>query len=60
MSIKRDIEAEVLTINQKAYLESILKWFGMSYYKPVSTPIVAGKKFEKLADEENAVNTRDY
>ncbi len=47
MSIKRDREAKVLTINQKAYLESILNRFGMSDYKPVSTPMEAGKKFEK-------------
>ncbi len=60
MSIKRDIEAKVLTINQNAYLESILKWFGISDCKPFSTPMEAGKKFEKLADEENAVNTRNY
>ena len=60
MSIKRDRAARVLTINQKAYLENVLKRFGMYDCKAVSTPMEAGKRFERLADGENALDTREY
>ena len=46
MSIKRDREARVLYINQKAYLEGILKRFGMFDCKSVFTPMKAGKRFD--------------
>ena len=43
MLIKRDREARVLYISQKAYLENILKRFGMRESKSVSTPLEVGK-----------------
>ena len=60
MSIKRDRDAKVLTIDQKAYLESVLTRFGMSECKPVSMPMEAGKRFEKLDNNEHPVNIREY
>ena len=60
MSIKRDRAARVLTINQKAYLQDMLKRFAMSDCRPVLTPMEAGKRFERLADGQNTVNTREY
>ena len=60
MSIKRVRDTKVLTRDQKAYLESVLKRCGMSECKPVSTPIEAGKRFEKLDDNEDPVNIREY
>ena len=56
MSIKTDRDANALTIDQKAYLESVLKRFGISECEPVTTPIEAGKRFEKLDDNEDPVN----
>ena len=60
MSIKRDRAARVLTINQMAYRENMLKRFGMYECKAVSTPMEAKKRFERLADGENTVDTRQY
>ena len=60
MSIKRDRKAKVLMINQKVYLENVLKKFGMQDCKPVSTPMEASMRYEKLADEEKPLNIREY
>ena len=60
MSIKRDRSTKILMINQKTYLEDILKRFGMYDSKPVSTPMEAGKKYEKLLTEEESVNLKEY
>eukprot|EP00794_Sanderia_malayensis_P007838 gene7838-biopygen6374 len=60
MSIKRNREAKILTIDQKSYLETVLKKFQMFDCKPVATPLEAGKKFEKLPDGEESVNKQDY
>ena len=60
MSIKRDREAKVLTISQKSYLENILKKFQMFDCKPVATPLEPGRRFEKLSDDEESVNKREY
>ena len=53
MSITRDRASRILTINQRAYLENILKRYQMFECKPVSTPMEIGKRFEKLKDGEN-------
>ena len=50
----------MLMINQKAFLKSMLKRFGMHECRPVSTPMEVRKKFERLADEENTVDKRKY
>jgi len=60
ISIKRDREEKVLTIDQKAYLEGVLKRFKMSDCKPVSTPLEAGKRFEKIEDGEETVDAKEY
>ena len=60
MSIKRDRNAKVLMISQKTYLENVLKRFGMQDCKPVSTPMESTARYEKLADDEKPVNTREY
>ena len=60
MSIKRDRNQGTLTIDQKAYLESVLRRFGMADCKPVSTPMEAGKSFQKLQDDDDPINIREY
>ncbi|XP_065064749.1 uncharacterized protein LOC135690977 [Rhopilema esculentum] len=60
MFIKRNIDLKTLTINQRAYLENLLKRFNMFDCKPVSTPIEVEKKFEKMKDGEKSANARDY
>ena len=60
MSVKRDNEAKVLSINQKAYLENVLQWFGMYDCKLVPTPIEPGKKHDKLPDDQDPVDIQRY
>lgn len=58
MTIKRDRSAKVMMIHQKAYLEAVLKKFGMHHRKPISTPMDPNAKFEKLADNEKKSKQR--
>ena len=52
MSIKRDRASKILKINQRAYLENVLKRFHMVDCKSVSTTMKVGKKFERLKMEK--------
>ena len=60
MSIKRDREEGILRIDQKAYLQSVLKRFGMDECKPVSSPMETGKVFEKAPKDTQPINLKDY
>ena len=60
MPIKRNRRLGTLMIDQKAYLDSVLRRFGMADSKTVSTPMEAGKSFEKLKDDDDPVNLREY
>jgi len=60
MCIKRNMNLKVLTIDQTAYLESVLKRFRMEDCQPVSTPMETGKKFEKLDDGEEPIDVTNY
>ena len=60
MTIKRDRANRTLSIDQHQYLKCVLARFGMSQCKPVATPLEPGKKFEKLPDDEEPVNLREF
>ena len=60
MLIQHDKEAKVLTISQKAYLEDVLKCFGMFDCKPISTLMEANKKLNKLTDDQEPVDVQRY
>ena len=60
MSIKRNRKDGVLTINQSAYLRSVLERFGMADCNPVSTPIEPGKHYERTPDNEEGFETREF
>ena len=60
MSIKRNRDAGLLSINQNEYLANILKEFGMINCKSISTQMELGKKFAKLEDNESPLNTKHY
>ena len=47
IEIHRDRRNEILALSQKAYLEKILKKYGMHKSKPTPTPIVKGDSFGK-------------
>ena len=60
LSSKQNRKQGVLTINQGACLTSALKRFGMSDCKPVATPTEPGKRFNKIAGDEDPVNITEY
>lgn len=60
MSIKRDRANKILTIDQKLYLEGVLKRFGMANCNPVSTPMENGKRFQALANDDGGVDINEY
>jgi len=47
IEIHRDRRNEILALSQKAYLEKILKKYGMLMSKPTPAPIVKGDSFGK-------------
>ena len=60
ISIKQHKKQGVLAINQRAYLTSIRKRFGISDCKPVAKPVEPGKRFNKTADNEDPINITKY
>ena len=48
MSVNVDRDKKTVTLNQRQYIEQILKRFNMFDCKPVSTPLEAGIKLEKV------------
>ena len=60
MSIKRNRNKGVLTIDQSAYLQSVLERFGMADCNPVSTPMEPGKHYEETPDDEEGFKTREF
>ena len=59
MSVKRNRNLKILTIDQRVYLENVLKRFGMQSCKPIATPLEPGKKFEALGDDD-PVDVTEY
>ena len=60
MTIERERDKKILNINQKSYLESVLKRFGMADSKPVTTSLEQGKKHEKQPDGSEPVRAKEY
>ena len=60
MRIIRDRERRILTIDQALYLEDVLRRFGMQDCKPMSTPLETGKRFQKLDDDADTVDVKEY
>jgi hypothetical protein len=58
MEVKRDRARKIITISQKAYLESVLTRFGMNECNPVSTPLETGKRFERLSEGDETVDIK--
>lgn len=47
MHIERDVDGRIMRIDQQAYLNGLLKRFGMDECRPVSTPIECHLKLQK-------------
>ena len=61
MKISRNREKGILSIDQRAYLEAVLRKFGMQDCKPTYTPVDSGAKFTSLCDQdEESVDVRLY
>ena len=60
MRVKRNRKEGVLSIDQQAFLLSTLKRFGMQDCKPVATPFEPGTNFEKLSENDDVVELRNY
>ena len=52
VEFERNSEAHTITMNQKSYIEEILKRFNLEECKPVGTPFDVNSKLLKLSDEE--------
>ena len=59
-SILQDEKTGNVWIGQPAYVESILKKFGMNNSKPVSTPIDPNTKLTKTTDDEQSIDQQLY
>ena len=60
MSVRRNRELGILTIDQKAYLETVLKRFAMSDCRPVGTAAESAKKFLKIREDEESCDVSKY
>ena len=60
MNILQDEKTGNIWIGQPAYVESILKKFGMNNSKPVSTPIDPNTKLIKATDDEQIIDQQLY
>jgi Reverse transcriptase (RNA-dependent DNA polymerase) len=45
LKIHRDQNKNILGLSQQAYIDKILKRYGMENYKPGNTPVAKGDKF---------------
>ena len=52
VEFERNREARTITMNQKSYIEEILKFFSMEECKSVGTPFNVNSKLLKFVDEE--------
>lgn len=60
MKIIQDKKTGNVWIGQPAYVESILKKFGMDNSKPVGTPIDPNTKLTKATDDEQSIDQQLY
>ena len=60
MTIRRSRETKTMTIDQKCYLEKVLKRFGMADCKPVATPMEPGKHYGKSSEAEEGIDIGEY
>ena len=60
MSIRRDRDNCLLTIDQRCYLQNVLIRFGMENCKPMSTPVDPDSKFVSLSKDEEPVDVSLY
>ena len=60
MQIAHDRKNKILCISQKAYLENVLKRFGMYDCREVTTPLESGKNYTKLSEGDKGADIKKY
>ena len=60
MTVNRDRQRKILTIDQKCYLQNVLLRFGMENCKPMSTPVDSTAKFVSLSNDEEPTDVTLY
>jgi len=60
MRITRDPSNGSISIDQTAYIRSILERFGMEASKPVSTPLATGSRLVKATDDDSNIDLKLY
>ena len=60
MSIKRDWKSRILRMSQPAYLQKVLKRFGMEIFKPISNNLELDKRFQQPDSSEETFDVQTY
>ena len=60
MSVHRDRQQKILTIDQKAYLENVLAKFGMDDCKSIATPLDSSVNLVSRAEDEESFDVTLY
>ena len=60
VSVKQNSETGETWISQPAYIQAVLKKFGLEHCKPVNTPVTQGTKLLKATEESNMVDATLY
>jgi len=59
VSVDRDIEARILSLNQLKYIHQLLRRFGMSESRPVYTPLATGTQLVQAKDDSELLDDKD-
>ena len=60
VSVKQNSETGETWISQPAYIQAVLKKFGLEHCKPVNTPVTPGTKLLKTTEQSNMVDATLY
>ena len=60
VSVKQNSETGETWISQPAYIQAVLKKFGLEHCKPTNTPVTPGTKLLKATEQSNMVDATLY
>ena len=60
VSVKQNSETGETWISQPAYIQAVLKKFGLEHCKPANTPVTPGTKLLKATEQSNMVDATLY
>jgi len=59
LEIRKDLSTKTITISLEQYIKRILKKFGMSDAKPISTPVEANKHLKYLPEDQVDISMKE-